>query len=658
MMKTILLFLLCLYTAAAFAQQPQQEENAALLKKNKVKSLEFYWVYPLDMINGTKGRIYKKVFFDREGRITQTNLYNDSAKVYHTARHEYNAKGLLAKQVTVYENDTTIMHYSYSDKGADTMRYKGGKENVSGMEIKSYNPQGLIISKRFTRNGETVQLDSTLYDKYGRKIQFTDYNPDMSIGSWTNYWYNEKGWLDKEDTYAGHNCKRSMELKYYYDERGNLITKKVVSDNVKITYPVHSYDEQNRLVRKEYYSADSTRHDVEELVWKDTLLQERKVTYHHLPKTMNSKYSYHANGLQDEVKVISEEPRPETYEKMVYNEKGELVEKAYYAGNEKGSYYLYKYDDHGRRTEERWFSGEYKRAELYTYAEDGKLISKKLIAPAIYNAPKGHRYRNEDKDGMDTTETVFVYQKDKLVAEYDYKETRDKPHCYLQYSPPYNIFPEDWRGSRCGFWFSVSDTLEHKREANDTVIKLKLHVMNNLGFDTVGVCTRTIAISKGDTVITDTDPRGLELLRVEQQHGVYRIKHITASYFYRSGMEIKAQHIKHLGVPYDTLFYNKSGEKIKQVTQKLGGPLEHRTWEYKDKMLVKEAYSSQGYKDGPNTYLYKFNDAGEKTEMRVYNAKGELGRIEKYKWTNGKLVEKRNVYEPGELIYRYRYEYY
>ena len=194
-------------------------------------------------------------FYDKEGRKSQTEIYNNKEELKHRIRYAYDSLGNLATEQTRNSVNMVIkeLEYQYDERGnqIEVVNRKTSflRSNEPYREIKSYDSLNRLISRIHYKNDvlewtytATYNADNQLvmeqttdgrnkvmsevryaYDKKDRlseTVNFEASHPAFSPMR-TVYSYNKKGQNDKRTIYVRNSPTPSVTRHYYFDEHGN-----------------------------------------------------------------------------------------------------------------------------------------------------------------------------------------------------------------------------------------------------------------------------------------------------------------------------------------------------------------------------------------------------------------------------------------------------
>lgn len=174
------------FNAAEYESVPLFRKATELRKRNNVRTMtETTIVYKKGKINAKKNR--KKVSsFDENGRLIQSELYNNDGELLQKTSYVLNDSGLVLEKKIV-----------------------NGKGKIVYQLNKTYNPEGMILDYTFISNGKI-------------KTRYT------SI-------YNTK-WLTERSSYKKNGTAIKTKLVYVYQADGQLKTTRQYNAKGKLTH--------------------------------------------------------------------------------------------------------------------------------------------------------------------------------------------------------------------------------------------------------------------------------------------------------------------------------------------------------------------------------------------------------------------------------------
>jgi len=268
---TLVLMLFCSLTHFSSAQlNPEQNAEAELYRKNKVKTISFY-EYRTSKRTG-KGKITSYTRLDTLGREIETwshlklSLFRSTN---YRVFFEYNENGDVSKRISyvIEGSDPVITTYIYKYNDQQKITYKKEDARVGELWKHTYDSLGNRIRTQWYFAGDSIKdpfyfIDSFYYA--GNQLQVMKrFNPDNSVYFYFTYEYNEQGNCIRE---IRHEKDRITDVwEWTYDEKGSR-THLFYSD--KLTGRTNSSDteynaqglrilsEGKRRIVYEYYFID------------------------------------------------------------------------------------------------------------------------------------------------------------------------------------------------------------------------------------------------------------------------------------------------------------------------------------------------------------------------------------------------------------------
>lgn len=280
---------------------------------------------------------HEYIYYDEDGKETVRNTYE----------YKFDQKGRLIEQTSRdIEGTTTTTKYAY-DKNNNLIESKEYDEDNSLTYKYKYtydknNKKTLI--ERYNAKGELIEKIG--YDKEGNKIPYIEYDC---------WFYDSDKHFDEDEIFSAF---------YEYDEKGNLISKKIRAENGKIaektTYKHNKYGD---------------------IILETNTNKDGKLEYEY-----TYKHTYDESGNLALTEKYDEDNSLE--ETLEYDERGNVITEIDYSYSYSVWKYIYKYDENNNRTQmtayddnELWYECKYKydkngnRIEEIQI-EDGEMVEK------------------------------------------------------------------------------------------------------------------------------------------------------------------------------------------------------------------------------------------------------------------------------------------
>ena len=218
---------------------------------------------------------------------------------------------------------------------------------------------------------------------------------------WTKHYFNEKGFLIKEETQFATNAIQKRQL--FYDDAGNILLDTNKKREGRVEY---SFDNQGKLIgiispgSKTTFTHNSNGNIEKEI---------RFDTNQNVLKT-SLEYKYNSDGsYQTIAKYYFEDGTIWHQDNCTYNSKNQIIEKQ----NEKDKT-LYFYTNDNLVKEEHYTKGQLKETKLYKYRYDGLLLNETQIADG-----KTESFSIEYDDFGNETKVSEGNESDTFTYEYD-----------------------------------------------------------------------------------------------------------------------------------------------------------------------------------------------------------------------------------------------
>lgn len=229
----------------AFTDQPFF--NEAFIKQNKLKRLNGTFTYKKrgDVLKPTE---FKYVYeFDRQGQLVSTyeTRTDDGSVDTSWNKYFYDDNDQLIKHSKSDQDGFTSINYTYDSLGRVVSEEYVKDIDSNGIVIRSlsfnkeriaYSDYGDQIKKTRYNNYDLPYLDEFLnYNELGYLIERIEKIKMTSTVYTYHYAYNEKGKLAGIKKTSNQTDQVLEELKFKYDELGNLMEKHIYKNGVFIT---------------------------------------------------------------------------------------------------------------------------------------------------------------------------------------------------------------------------------------------------------------------------------------------------------------------------------------------------------------------------------------------------------------------------------------
>lgn len=194
------------------------------------------------------------------------------------------------------------------------------------------------------------KISAIKYDDHYRIIESKIFDDGEYKGKWT-YKFNDKGDTSNISKYDDEG-KVVYEVKFQFDEKGNLVEKSYYYDGEFDNKDVMKYDEKNNRITFTH------------LVDDDLSLDYLK------------KYTYNDNGFETSWEYFDEDTLLQMKGQSVYDEYNRKIDSIYYVEGSPDFKAKWVYDDSGNLLKQTFFDseGELISREVYKYNENNQLI--------------------------------------------------------------------------------------------------------------------------------------------------------------------------------------------------------------------------------------------------------------------------------------------
>ncbi|WP_430403715.1 hypothetical protein [Fluviicola sp.] len=234
---TFLIIFVCSLTNLSSAQlNPEQNAEAELYRKNKVKTISFYEYR--DAKRHGKGKLTSYSRLDTLGREIES-WSNLKLSLFRSTNYqvffEYNENGDVSKRISfvIEGSDPLITTYTYRYNDQQKITYKKEDSQFGELWKHTYDSLGNRIRTQWYFAGDSIKNPFYFIDSFyyaGNQLQVMKrFNPDKSLYFYFTYEYNEQGNCIRE---IRHEKERITDVwEWTYDEKGNR-THGVYSDKL------------------------------------------------------------------------------------------------------------------------------------------------------------------------------------------------------------------------------------------------------------------------------------------------------------------------------------------------------------------------------------------------------------------------------------------
>jgi YD repeat-containing protein len=627
------LFIL-LFIAVRLPLMAQEEKgwpfpDAALRKQHGIKSIGIWAIDPMD--TAAKPTVGECLQYDQQGRLIHAWHYDGNGQPPREDLLFYDRQGRVVKMMWRYPNKDSFVSWRNYNDDARTC-------------IETYNLPGYDhISKKY------------YYDKKGRLLR--EEKLDADVLTWVRTITYRNGRVHAEYYLVRNDTAGATRLKYHYTPSGLLFWKEQVGRSVTNQgYPMHYYDEDNRLVSTLSVLGNDT--SLMRQYWQDGLPVRQMYSRSRQEVIHETDVRYSPAGLPVTLLHRALNPGQEKlFFEYHYDDAGRPVRKTFHNKNGPGYYLEYGYDANGRLVREaRQQVGDKEplQATLYTYDSTGRVHTTGVIRKGVLDDDYGGRRSLRPRVvGWDTVTTRHEYKNGKRHLEYSNRNNADTD-CWLQYGRRHypNVVLEEFRKdvdrfnttTHCGYFLKIIDTIGSESEQGLTIVKLKIGVCQEINYNDSLPKTyrwRTLWLRQGQLQrLEDRDSAGLLLTSLTSHDGRYNIAELTAIWQQQAQLEIKTQIVNPLvSFAADSMQYDEAGRVLRHI--QYFGPSwpgvkaysVDSVFAYRNGLLYECKWgNSQGYRqvqryeydtDGRLLHINRFGLPGERYEYR----KGRLHRV-------------------------------
>ena len=235
--------------------------NSTFIKGNKIKSISGQFNYKRSGEAMYPTKFYYVYEFDRDGNLSASyeTRTDDGTKDTTWNKYEYRNDGKLKIHKRGDAKGLAVTHYFFDEKGR-IIKEEYWKEPIDSLGISQ---------KPVLQNTETATY--TNYELQEKKIIYNSYDlPYITVMNYFNeegyllsreerlmmtstvntitYSYNEKGYIESIKTLKKNKEVPAEELKFIYDDFGNMLEKQLYRDGDYITETEVIYNSKSNLM--------------------------------------------------------------------------------------------------------------------------------------------------------------------------------------------------------------------------------------------------------------------------------------------------------------------------------------------------------------------------------------------------------------------------
>jgi len=235
--------------------------NSSFIKGNKIKSISGQFNYKRAKEAMYPTKFYYVYEFDQEGRLSAffETKADDGTKDTTWNKYEYDTQGRLSVHKRGDAKGLAATHYFFDEKGR-VVKEEYWKEPIDSLG----KPEKPVL-----QNTETAKY--TNFDLQEKKVVYNSYDlPYITVIQYyneegyllsreerlmmtssintINYSYNEKGFIESIKTIKKNKEIPAEEIKFIYDDFGNMLEKQLYRDGVYITETEVIYNSKSNLM--------------------------------------------------------------------------------------------------------------------------------------------------------------------------------------------------------------------------------------------------------------------------------------------------------------------------------------------------------------------------------------------------------------------------
>ena len=237
-------------TGEAFTDRPFF--NTEVIRQNKIKTIQGKFTVKKvnDVLRDTE--LERKYYFDTEGRIIKTyeTIQAEVGKDTIVTYWEYDKDGNVKVIRTADQYGFYATHYTYDtlhrvireefrrnlNQNKNRIRFELGDEFVVSFETSRYeNYSGQEKRVFYNSYDQPYKEEISYFDEDGFIIEKMDRLRRTSGIKRTNYYYNDKGWLDSLQISSNQTGSSLRVFTYEYDNFGNLISQQYFKNGAHTT---------------------------------------------------------------------------------------------------------------------------------------------------------------------------------------------------------------------------------------------------------------------------------------------------------------------------------------------------------------------------------------------------------------------------------------
>ncbi len=176
----------------------------------------------------TDGVIYEYAA-DASDKKTAAVTYENGIEVSRD-NYGYDESGNIVSVTTVQNGETVqTLGYTYEDGKLTESSREFTDDGIVCKEITGYDAEGYITSTTYYEDGEKTGRELFSYDENGNMIKSESVDADGNAITYTEYQYNEEDFIIRADYYEFENL--ALYFLYEYDDSGELTAVKKFDSN-------------------------------------------------------------------------------------------------------------------------------------------------------------------------------------------------------------------------------------------------------------------------------------------------------------------------------------------------------------------------------------------------------------------------------------------
>lgn len=194
-----------------------------MLSKNDEATSDTVKVWLVESCENSKYGTETAFEYDEEGNLVSVAEYTDGELNY---RFNFDVKGNCIQEIYYIDGE------------------------IHQQTDFTYDEKGSLIKEAYTFSNDDDWENEYFYDEKGLRVKSTSTQPGVSSAGL--YEYNDEGKLLLRYSEDG-----AYKIEYTYDDKGNHIKRTDFSDGKETERYEYKYDEQNRVIEKDWFSTDT-----------------------------------------------------------------------------------------------------------------------------------------------------------------------------------------------------------------------------------------------------------------------------------------------------------------------------------------------------------------------------------------------------------------